>query len=375
MEPQVVEGLTPAQLTERNKIEHRWPRVFAKQQQYDREAINGTISPILRLCWSFLCNFSCEHCCAEPYMDRHLVKLTGQKEQRRELNLDDVRDISRQADEYGIYRFVLTGGEPTTWKDLFQVIEAVDPQKHLVILDSNAWLLDQPLVKRLQDANVYKMQVSLDSFVEADHDAFRDKPGSYKRVMRAVELIQKTDMKLMLSTCLVRGRAFTQEFLDLCEFCTERGIMLYVTYAKPVGTCRAEHPDWVINKSDADQIRELEKKYNITTHMTPAFKRGLDGALGHYDGCITVKGINTITSTGEIVPCPYMDMALGNVLHEPIGTILDRGMRNKWLGPHRKDCLIGEDAEFIHIHNAAVLGRTLLPVPYGEGFKDDQLIA
>ena len=103
-------------------------------------------------------------------MNRHLVKVTGLKEQRRELNLDDVRDISRQADEYGIYRFVLTGGEPTTWKDLFSVIEAVDPSKHLVILDSNAWLLDEMLAKRLADAGVYKTQISLDSFIEAEHD-------------------------------------------------------------------------------------------------------------------------------------------------------------------------------------------------------------
>ena len=165
----------------------------------------------------------------------------------------------------------------------------------------------------------------------------------------------------MLSTCLVRGRASTQEFEDLCKFTTDMGAMLYVTYAKPVGTTKVKHEDWVITKEDADQVRELEKRYNVTTHMTPAYMRGMDGALGHYDGCTTVKGINTITSTGEIVPCPYMDMSIGNVLHEPLATILDRGMNNRWLGPHRKDCLIGEDHEFIEKHNAMVKGRVQLP--------------
>ncbi|MBI2448545.1 radical SAM protein [Candidatus Microgenomates bacterium] len=366
--------LTPSQIKERAKLEQRWPRSYEKQQRFDANAVNGVISPILRLCWSFLCNFHCEHCCAEHYMDRHLVKVTGSKEQRRELNLDDVRDISRQADEYGIYRFVLTGGEPTTWKDLFAVIEAVDPAKHLVILDSNAWLLDEKFARRLADAGVYKMQISLDSFIEAEHDLFRSKPGSYRRVMRAIEAVQETDMKLMLSTCLIRGRASTPEFENLCRFATEQGIMLYVTYAKPVGTLKVNHEDFVITKEDADHVRELEKRYNVTTHMTPAYMRGQDGVLGHYDGCITVKGINTITSTGEIVPCPYMDMSIGNVLREPLATILDRGMRNKFLGPHRKDCLIGEDAEFIERHNQAVEGRVQLPAPYGEGFSDKDLI-
>ena len=207
--------LTQSQTEERAKLKRRWPRPYEKQQQFDANAVNGVISPILRLCWDFLCNFHCEHCCAEHYMDRHIKKLTGQKEQRHELTLEDVREISRQADECGIYRFVLTGGEPTVWKDLFQVIEAVDPVKHLVILDSNAYLLDEELTNRLAAAGVYKMQISLDSFVEAEHDTFRSKPGSYKRVMRAIEAVKKTDMKLMLSTCLVRGRASTQEFEDL----------------------------------------------------------------------------------------------------------------------------------------------------------------
>ena len=55
------------------------------------------------------------------------------KEQRHELTLEDVREISRQSDM--TLRFVLPV-ERYVWKDLFQVIEAVDQCKHLVVLDS-----------------------------------------------------------------------------------------------------------------------------------------------------------------------------------------------------------------------------------------------
>ena len=101
-------------------------------------------------------------------MDGHIVG--RQKEQRHELTLEDVREISRQYD--GDFTARLDRGEPTVWKDLFQVIEAVDPCKDLVVLDSNAYLLDEELTNRLADAG-YKMQISLDSFVEAEHDTFR----------------------------------------------------------------------------------------------------------------------------------------------------------------------------------------------------------
>jgi hypothetical protein len=69
-----------------------------------------------------------------------------------------------------------------------------------------------------------------------------------------------------------------------------------------------------------------------------------------------------------------MDMSIGNYLHEPLKDILMRGMRNKWLGPHRPDCLIGEDPEFIKFHNERVGNRIQLPVPYGEGFSDADIL-
>lgn len=378
-----MEVLTATEVAKRSELACTHPLVYVKQQRFDQNAHLGRISPIIRVCWNYLCNFTCDHCCAETRMERHLLKI-GKPDKRRHMNHEDLARFAQEADEYGLFRMVLTGGEPTAWPDLFRVIEILDPKRHLVIMDSNAWLIAEGKkvsVQALADAGVYKMQISLDSFVEADHDTFRKKPGSYKRVMQVLPQIIPAGMKLLISTCLVRGRAFTQEFEDLCKFSTDLGAMLYITYAKPTGSCGL-HEDWVINKADADRVRELEALYNITTHMTPSEMRDKNvGAapLGHYAGCITVKGINNLEPTGDIVPCPYMDMAIGNVLNESLATIFDRGMRNKYLGPQRDDCLIGEDSQFIWIHNQTVrdraeAGNPLLPVPYGEGFRDDQLI-
>ena len=375
--------LNSVETAKREELRRTKPRVYEKIRRLDSAAPKGVISPILRLAWSYLCNFECDHCCAEHRMDRYLIKITGKPEQRRRMNYEDLARLAHDADEYGIYRFVLTGGEPTTWKDLFKVIEILDPNRHLVVMDSNAWLLGErlDLIPKLAQAGVYKMQISLDSFVASEHDMFRNKPGSHKRVMQSLPAILDAGMKLMVSTCLVRDRAFSREFDDLCRYCSELGAMLYVTYAKPTGTCGA-HEDWVVTKRDADRIRELERKYDITTHMTPSYMRDKtpgSAPLGHYDGCITVKGINTVEPTGDIVPCPYMDWSIGNILDEPLATVLDRGMRNRWLGPQRNDCLIGEDLQFIQLHNSKVAERKAqgnydLPVPYGAGFSDADLI-
>lgn len=361
------ECTTELEKSRRSDLARRKPHVAAKLAANKARLDAGIPSPIIRLAANFLCNFQCQHCCAEHYMDRHLVKVTGQKEQRHTLTLDDIRELSRQADEYGLARFVITGGEPMVMRNpsFEEVVAAIDPERHYVVTDTNGWFMDGPKAKHLKSIGVEKVQLSLDSYIEAEHDAFRNKPGAYKRAMIALDACLDAELNVLLSTCLVAGRVRTQEFLDLCQYSKERGVGLYVTYAKPVGSCK-DHMEWVITKDDADYLRELEKEFPVFTHMTPSY--------GMFQGCITVKGIVTVTSTGEVVPCPYMDMSIGNYLHEPLGDILNRGMRNKWLGPHRPDCLIGEDREFIAFHNERVGDRKLLPVPYGEGFSDADLL-
>lgn len=359
--------LSPAEQSKRNDLQKRKPYVAAKLAKNKERAERGEPTPVIRLAANMLCNFQCEHCCAEHYMDRHLIKVTGKKEQRHELTLEDIRNLSKQADDYGLARFVLTGGEPLVMRNpgFEEVVEALDPEKHYIITDTNGWFMDAAKAKHLKSIGVEKVQLSLDSYIEEEHDKFRNKPGSYKKAMRAIDACVDAGLNIILSTCLIRDRVKTKEFKDLCEFSTNRGVGLYVTYAKPVGSCK-NHMDWIITKEDADILRELEKTYNVFTHMTPSY--------GMFQGCITVKGIITVSSTGEVVPCPYMDMSIGNYLHEPLKNILERGMRNKWLGPHRPDCLIGEDREFIKFHNDKVGDRKLLPVPYGEGFSDADLL-
>jgi len=351
----------------RNDLASRKPYVASKLAANKLRQEQGFPTPVIRLAANMLCNFQCNHCCAEHYMDRHLLKLTGKKEERHQLDLNDIRELSRQADDFGLARFVLTGGEPLLMRNpsFDEIVEAIDSEKHYIITDTNGWFMDLEKAKHIKTIGVEKVQLSLDSSIETEHDAFRNKKGSFKRVMRAVDACLEAGLNLILSTCLVRDRVKTDEFLELCEFSQQRGIGLYVTYAKPVGNAK-EHLEWVILKEDADYLRELEKKYNVFTHMTPSY--------GMHQGCITVKGIVTVTSTGEIVPCPYMDMSIGNYLKEPLKDILMKGMKNKWLGPHRPDCLIGEDFEFIKFHNDSVGDRKLLPVPYGEGFSDRDLL-
>ena len=358
------EALSLAEKNKRKDQSQKRPQVHEKIQNYFKGMLDGQISPILRLKINrSLCNFHCAHCCEEPYMSRDLKKKTGALDPRPQMSLEDYRKLSQEADDFGIFRFVLTGGEALLDKNLDKLIEALDPQKHLIILDTNGWTFDSEKAKWFASLGGYKAQISLDSMIEAEHDSFRGKKGSYKRVMRALEASKDAGLELLISTCIIKDRVFTQEFEDLCNFCKVEDIPLYVTLAKPVGTAR-EQDTWVCTKKDVDHLKLMENKYNIFTHMTPSY--------GQPGRCITVKGINTVNHDGEIIPCPYMDLSIGNVTKESLGSILERGMMNSWLGPYRDECIIGEHKGFIQFHNKAVNDyldvSPLLPVPYEYGF-------
>jgi len=357
--------LTPQERAKRNGLAQRKPYLAQKLSQITAREARGEISPIIRLEKSYLCNFQCTHCSAEYYMDRHLEKVVKVEDTRRKMDLDDIRELSKQADELGLARFVITGGEPLVMKDFDAVVKAIDPEKHYVIVDTNGWFLDEKRAEHLKSIGVEKVQLSLDSMIEADHDNFRNKKGSYKRVIRAVDAALDAGLNLLLSTVLVRGRARTAEFRSMCEYSKEKGVGLYVSYAKPTGSC-SDHPEFVIEKEDADILRELEKHYPVFSHMTPSY--------GSFKGCITVKGIITVTSDFEVTPCPYIDMSIGNLWQTPLREVLARGMRNPWLGPHRPDCIIGEDPKFIALHQAKTHGAKFLPLPWGEGFTDQDSV-
>ena len=365
-----VDVLTHSEQQKRKDQSVLRPRVHEKIQNFFKNMEEGFISPILRLKINrSLCNFHCEHCCEEPYMGRDLKKKTGAIDPREQMTIKDYAELSRQADEYGIFRFVLTGGEALLDKNIEDLIKALDPMKHLIILDTNGWTFDEEKAKWFAELGGYKVQISLDSYIEEEHDSFRKKPGSYKRVIRAIKAAKEAGLELLISTCIVKDRVFTKEFEDFCNYCNSEKVPLYVTLVKPVGTARG-HDEWVCTKDDLDHLKNLEDEYNIFTHMTPSY--------GQPGKCITFKGINTINHDGEIIPCPYMDMSIGNVVHMPLAEILDRGMKNKWLGPYRDECIIGENFDFIKFHNDSVSKHLetsdLLPVPYETGFKTQGVI-
>ena len=70
-----------------------------------------------------------------------------------------------------------------------------------------------------------------------------------QRVIKALKASKSANLELLISTCIIKDRVFSEEFEMLCSYCKDEDIPLYVTLAKPVGTARSKIPGFVLKKT------------------------------------------------------------------------------------------------------------------------------
>ena len=348
--------LNSVEQSRRNYLKEQKPRVYEKVMNFEEKVKRGESIAIIQFQYDYTCNLRCQHCSVKRFQ--------GKKEGRT-FTLDDVRDFCRQADELGLANFVITGGEPLVFPDFDKLVEAIDPSRLYFVSDSNGWLLDDEKARHLKSIGVDKIQLSLDSLDAQEHDDFRRRAGSHERAMRAIDACQKAGLNIILSTVVTHQRIHSEEFIEYLEFAKSKGVGTFVTYAKPVGSWEGKF-DMLVTKEDMDYMRNvLEKKYDVFTHLTPSY--GLDL------GCIAMKRMISVTKYGDVMPCPYIHVSIGNVFEEPLKDIIDRGMNIKWFGKHVNTCLIAESRPFIDKYIVPTYSKEL-PVPMDEIFTENDMI-
>jgi MoaA/NifB/PqqE/SkfB family radical SAM enzyme len=346
-------GLKNQELARRNQLKTEKPYVYEKILKFGDKLKRGESIAIIQFQYNYNCNFRCDHCSVK--------KFQGNKD-ARSFTIADVKELSRQADEMGLARFVITGGEPLTFKDFDELVAAIDPQKFYINCDTNGWFLDEAKAKHLKSIGVDRIQLSIDSLDPKEHDNFRKAKGSHARAMKAIDASLNAGLGLFIQTVVTKQRLHSEEFMQFVEYFNKRGIKVFITYAKPVGAWEG-NLDVLVDMDDINYVRELEKTHDVCTHLTPAYGLNM--------GCIAVKGMVSVTQYGDVLPCPYFHSSIGNVFREPLKDIIQRGLNIKYFGEHVDTCLIAEDKDFIRKFEIGRIYGKPLPVPCDEVFSEE----
>ncbi|MDD5530428.1 MAG: radical SAM protein [bacterium] len=345
--------LKSSEIEKRNLLKKEKPYVYEKILKFDEKIRRGESIAIIQFQYNYICNFRCEHCSVKRFQG---------KSNARQFTIADVKDLFRQADEMGLARVTITGGEPLVFKDFDELVAAIDPKKFYINCDTNGWFLDKKRADHLKSISVDRIQLSIDSLDATEHDSFRKAKGSHERAMKAVDAALNAGLGIFIQTVVTKQRLYSNEFIEFIKYFDKKGIGVFVTYAKPVGAWEGNF-NVLINKDDMNFLKKLEKNYNVFTHLTPAYGLNI--------GCIAVKGMISVTQYGDVLPCPYIHVSIGNVFEEPLKDIIRRGLNIKYFGEHIDTCLIAEDRNFINKYIVKRVYNKPLPVNCAEVFTEE----
>ncbi len=337
----------------RNYLKETKPRVFEKVSQFTDKYNRGESIAIIQLQYKYMCNMLCEHCSIEAYQRNSARK--------RSLTPADVKNLADQADAMGLARFVISGGEPTTFPDFDELVAAIGPDRFFINSDSNGYLLAEKAA-HMKEIGIDRIQLSIDSLNPEEHDAFRRKPGAWQRAMDGIDECERVGLPLYIQTVVTKQRLHSDEFIKFVEYFNGRGLNVFITFAKPIGAYEG-HYESMIDADDLAYERELEKKYNLCTHLTPGYGLNM--------GCIGVKGFVSVTQYGDVQPCPYFHTSIGNIFETPFKDIIERGMSIKYFGEYYDECFLAQDIDWVKKYVAGKIYGKPVPVPYTEVFTEE----
>ena len=241
------------------------------------------------------CNLHCTGCWAAEYG------------QTLSMSYETLDDIVRQANEFGTYMFLYTGGEPLVRKkDIIRLCEAHPDCMFLAF--TNGTLIDQEFCEEMLRVKNFVPAISIEGFEEAT-DSRRGK-GTFQKCVRAMDLLKKNKLLFGASLCYTRANTEvigSEEFID---FLIEKGakyawIFTYI----PVGV--GAPTDLLVT---AEQRKWMYRQIRAFRRTKPFFTMDFWNDGEYVNGCIAGgRNFLHINANGDIEPCGFIHYSDSNI--------------------------------------------------------------
>lgn len=278
------------------------------------------------------CDLACVHCRASAVSGRD----------PRELSTEEGKALLDSVAGMGTPLVVLTGGDPAKRPDLVELV-AHGSALGLVmaVTPSGTPTMDEDLLRRLRDAGMARLAVSIDGPDAASHDAFRRVEGSFAHTLRILEQARALGIERQVNTTI--GPHNVDAIEELSQLVTDVGAVLWSVFVI-VPTGRA-HEEQLLAPVRLEQalvdISVIAKNvaFEIKSTAAPMYRRVLMeghssvGPIGvvrdvDEDGNVKgARGINDgvgmifVSHRGDVFPSGFLPLRTGNVRNALLGRI------------------------------------------------------
>jgi heme b synthase len=281
------------------------------------------------------CNLRCIHCRRIDVADRLVPE---------DLTTAEAKQLIEQIVAFCNPILILSGGEPLIRPDIFEIAEYAVARGLRVALATNGTLIDEHVAQRIVDAGIRRVAVSLDGATAETHDAFRALPGCFAQALKGIDHLRRQGTSVQINTTVARHNV--DELPQILDLALSLGAdALHIFLLVPVG-CGVEiaHEQMISPRQyedvlnwlyERDQEGLLELKatcaphyFRIVRQRTAAEKRQrVAEAASASDlhamtkGCLAGTGVCFVSHKGEVFPCGYLPLPVGNVREQTLQEI------------------------------------------------------
>ena len=161
------------------------------------------------------CNLRCRHCWINPPYSSTRALRSDELEMGAIISgLDECREL-------GMKSVKITGGEPFSREDVFELLAYLKKNSIKINMETNAVLIRQREAVALKEAGVGQVAVSLDGPNAHIHESLRGVDGSFDDALKGINALIKEGVNLQIITCLWRGNI--KEVKDTVTFAASLG--------------------------------------------------------------------------------------------------------------------------------------------------------
>ena len=262
----------------------------------------------LRLSITDRCNYRCTYCMDPDF--RYMPK-------RVLLSLEEYLTLARVCVSLGVEKIRITGGEPTMYPQLNEVIEYLGslPLRDLA-LTTNGSLLDKKPLRRWHAAGLKRITLSLDSLQPDRVKAITRTNTGPETVIRAIEIAREAGFDPIKVNAVIMRNVNEDEIADFADFAREHDIDMRFIEFMPLDSSRTWDRSKVVTAdemlekiSTRHELVPLDQGDPHSTSLNYTFADGAPGRIGiiapvtrvFCGACSRLR----ITADGKVRPCLF----------------------------------------------------------------------
>ena len=276
------------------------------------------------------CNLSCAHCRAAAEFGHY----------HGELSLDEIKKVVDNIVTISNPILILTGGEPLLRPDIWEIIDYCHEKGAMPVVGTNATLITDEIAAKLAEHKIPRISVSIDFATAEEHDAFRGEPGCFDASIEGIKAAKRHGVGVQINTTVTKQNA--HELPAIHDLAEELGVdAFHIFMLVPTGR-GSDLIDLELSPEESEKALTwaYERQKTSPLHFKPtdsphyyriirqlAKKEGKKVTREEYGmdamtrGCLGGITFGFISHVGDVQPCGYFDMQLGNVKEQPFSEI------------------------------------------------------